>query len=68
MWQNIGGEVWAAPWVRITHSGDYNFSGRFVRMLEASNIKKALDAANAAKNKNSTENSTEVEKKEPSTK
>lgn len=66
MWQKIGGEVWAAPWVRITHSGDYNFSGRFVRMLEASNIKKALDAAAAARDKNSTEKSTEAKEKEPS--
>jgi len=45
MWQNIGGEVWSAPWVKITHSGDYNFSGQFGRMLEANSIKKGMQEA-----------------------
>lgn len=45
MWQNAGGEVWSAPWVKITHSGDYNFAGQFPRMLEANEIKKAMRAA-----------------------
>lgn len=49
MWQRIGGEVWSAPWVRITHSGDYNFAGQFGRMLEANNFRKILEAAEAAK-------------------
>ncbi len=67
MWQNIGGEVWSAPWVRITHSGDYNFSGRFVKMLEASNIKRAIKEAEQAKaDLVQEQKSTEVEEKEPS--
>lgn len=68
MWQNIGGEVWSAPWVRITHSGDYNFSGRFARMIEANNIKRAMEQAQAARQDLKQENSTEEEPKEPSTK
>jgi hypothetical protein len=44
MWQNIGGEVWAAPWVRITHSGDYNFSGQFSRLLELNQDREAIKA------------------------
>jgi len=59
MWQNIGGEVWSAPWVRITHSGDYNFSGQFAKTVELNQLKRTLvDALKAAK-------STEEEKVEP---
>lgn len=29
MWRELGNDVWAAPWVRINHSGDYTFSGQF---------------------------------------
>jgi hypothetical protein len=54
MWQDIGGEVWSAPWVRITHSGDYNFAGQFSRTVEINQIK-----ADMAKK------STEEEKVEP---
>lgn len=28
MWRNIGGKVYAAPWVRLSHIGMYEFSGR----------------------------------------
>lgn len=28
-WREIGGEVYAAPWVNIIHAGDYGFSGKF---------------------------------------
>jgi hypothetical protein len=28
-WRELGGEVWAAPWVNIIHAGDYGFSGSF---------------------------------------
>lgn len=59
MWQNIGGEVWAAPWVRITHSGDYNFSGHFARTLEINRLRDTL-----LKAKEET-NSTKEEKQEP---
>jgi hypothetical protein len=44
MWQGIGGEVWAAPWVQITHSGDYSFSGQFSKTVELDGIKAALKA------------------------
>lgn len=53
MWQAIGGEVWSAPWVRITHSGDYNFAGQFPKMIELSKIREIQ--AEAAKNQESTE-------------
>lgn len=39
LWQSVGGEVWSAPWVRITHSGDYNFAGRFVATVELNKIR-----------------------------
>jgi hypothetical protein len=42
MWQAIGGEVWSAPWVRITHSGDYNFAGQFARTVEINQIRRTL--------------------------
>lgn len=47
MWQRIGGEVWSAPWVRITHSGDYNFSGQFANMLEINHIRNQIESNNA---------------------
>jgi hypothetical protein len=28
-WREIGGEVYAAPWVNVIHAGDYGFSGKF---------------------------------------
>ena len=28
-WRDNGGAVYAAPWVRITHAGEYEFSGNF---------------------------------------
>jgi hypothetical protein len=42
LWQKHGGEVWAAPWVRITHSGDYNFSGQFTNMVEINQERRSL--------------------------
>jgi hypothetical protein len=33
MWRSLGNDVWAAPWVRITHAGEYNFSGNFAATL-----------------------------------
>ncbi len=35
LWRQLGNDVYAAPWVRLTHAGDYNFSGNFLKMLEA---------------------------------
>lgn len=41
MWRGLGNDVWAAPWVRITHAGDYNFSGSFLGLVELAAIDKA---------------------------
>ena len=49
MWQSIGGEVWSAPWVRISHSGDYNFSGYFAHTVELNQIKNEMKDALASK-------------------
>jgi len=69
-WQKVGGEVWAAPWVRITHSGDYNFAGQFANMLEINAVKQGMIAAqNKAKEEAAAAEaaeSTEAEEKEPS--
>jgi hypothetical protein len=37
LWRSLGNDVYAAPWVRITHSGEYNFSGNFLKTLEIQN-------------------------------
>lgn len=29
MWRSLGNKVYAAPWVYITHSGEYNFKAQF---------------------------------------
>jgi hypothetical protein len=34
MWRSLGNDVWAAPWVKITHAGEYNFSGYFSKTVE----------------------------------
>lgn len=71
LWQQAGGEVWSAPWVRITHSGDYNFSGQFPKMLEANQIRKAMEIARnnaeqAAKAEEPKQEEPIAEEKEPS--
>lgn len=33
MWRKIDGDIWVAPWVRITHFGEYNFSGSMAASL-----------------------------------
>lgn len=33
-WQEHGGKVYAAPWVRISHAGDYEFKGNFVKAMQ----------------------------------
>jgi hypothetical protein len=60
MWQNIGGEVWSAPWVRITHSGDYNFAGQFAKTVEINRYRETLRQTLKQAQ------STEEEKQEPS--
>lgn len=37
MWRSLGNQVYAAPWVRISHSGDYNFAGNLLATLEIQN-------------------------------
>jgi len=32
-WQELGGKVYAAPWVQITHFGSYEFSGSFAMSI-----------------------------------
>ena len=36
-WRSLGHDVYAAPWVRISHAGEYNFSGQFLSTLEIQN-------------------------------
>lgn len=33
-WRDLGGKIYAAPWVRITHIGTYEFSGSFPHMVQ----------------------------------
>jgi hypothetical protein len=33
MWRSLGNSVYAAPWVTITHAGEYVFKGSFARTL-----------------------------------
>jgi hypothetical protein len=39
-WREMGGEVFAAPWVKVVHAGEYIFSGSFAAttFLTASKI------------------------------
>ena len=32
-WQDLGNKVYAAPWVNITHAGDYNFPSNFAQTV-----------------------------------
>lgn len=68
MWRKVGGRVWSAPWVRITHSGDYNFAGSFSAMIELNNIRReiAQKQKDAAEAEAAAQESTEEEEKEPS--
>jgi hypothetical protein len=34
IWRKLGHDAYAAPWVRITHAGEYNFPGYFLNTLE----------------------------------
>jgi hypothetical protein len=42
LWRDLGEKVWAAPWVKISHSGDYNFSGKFTSTLEINQLRQEL--------------------------
>jgi hypothetical protein len=37
LWRSLGNKVYAAPWVRISHAGEYNFSGHLLATLEIQN-------------------------------
>ncbi len=45
MWREQGGDVWAAPWVRITHAGEYNFGGMLLATLEIGQVNSAENNA-----------------------
>ena len=42
MWRKLGNDVWAAPWVKITHIGDHSFTGSFEAALEITQIQEEL--------------------------
>jgi hypothetical protein len=33
MWRKLGNDIWVAPWIRITHIGDYTFAGSMAASL-----------------------------------
>lgn len=37
LWRSLGNDVYAAPWVRITHAGEYVFNGHILKTLEIQN-------------------------------
>lgn len=47
LYRESGGSVYAAPWVRITHAGEYNFAGNFLATLEIQNQYTNADSAQA---------------------
>ena len=38
-WRELGGKVYAAPWVAVDHAGEYIFNGRFVSEIMLNNNK-----------------------------
>lgn len=36
-WRELGGEVYAAPWVKVQHAGEYIFSGSFAATMDLLN-------------------------------
>jgi hypothetical protein len=40
-WREMGGKVYAAPWVYITHVGPYEFSGSFLHTASLQNMPKS---------------------------
>lgn len=42
MWRKLGNDVWAAPWVKMTHIGNHSFTGSFESALELTQIQKEL--------------------------
>jgi hypothetical protein len=49
MWRSLGNDVWAAPWVKITHAGEYNFAGQFAKTVELQNEVNQFNANNSQK-------------------
>jgi hypothetical protein len=39
-WRDMGGQVYAAPWVTVVHAGDYVFSGKYPAELDLTAVKK----------------------------
>jgi len=64
MWQSAGHDIWAAPWVRITHSGDYSFNGTLVASIQIEEVRKELIKRQEAAQVEI--KSTEAEEEEPS--
>jgi hypothetical protein len=58
MWRDRGETAWAAPWVKISHAGDYNFSGKFTSTLEINQLRQDLS-------KKITENNAKAAKEKP---
>ena len=44
MWRSLGNQVYAAPWVRISHAGEYNFAGHLLATLEIQNQSVPVEA------------------------
>jgi len=42
MWRKLGNDVWAAPWVRITHIGEHTYTGNITYAIELSQIRDEL--------------------------
>lgn len=67
LWRELGNDVWSAPWVRITHSGDYSFAGQFAYTVEIDQVRRQLiEAQKKAAEEQAASQSTEGEEKEPS--
>jgi hypothetical protein len=53
-WKELGGNVYAAPWVQITHFGSYEFSGSFAEsMLLQSHLENQMSAGLSEKDPSS---------------
>ena len=56
-WREMGNQVYAAPWVRVVHAGEYIFSGSFTAMLQMDQLIKDEAAAAAASPEDSSQSS-----------
>lgn len=37
-WQSIGGKIWAAPWVNVSHYGVFEFNGRLMESTQVNDL------------------------------